>query len=110
MLYVRILKVLYRMIESALLWYTVFTEVLQKEGFKLNPYDPYVANPIIKDKQCTVGWYNILSHVEPKVGDEVLATIETDFPGLPIKQGSKLNFLGMEIDFFEKGKLKLRTV
>ena len=112
-LYVRILKALYSMIESALLWYTLFTEVLQKEGFVLNPYDSCVANKVINDKQCTVGWYvddNILSHVETTVVDKVLATIEGYFPGLSIERGNKLNFLGMEIDIFEKGKLKLGTV
>jgi hypothetical protein len=44
------------------------------------------------------------------VVDNVLASIETYFPGLSIERGSQLNFLGMEIDFFEKGKLKLGTV
>ena len=101
------------MIESALLWYKLFTEVLQKEGFILNPYDACVANKTINGKQCTVGWYvddNILSHVETTVVDEVLATIGGYFPGLSIERGNKLNFLGMEIDFFEKGKLKIGTV
>jgi hypothetical protein len=67
-LYVQILRALYGMIESALLWYNLYTEVLLKEGFKINPYDCCVANKIINDKQCSIGWYvddNILSHVEP---------------------------------------------
>ena len=33
-LYVQILKALYGMIESALLWYNLYTEVLQNEGFE----------------------------------------------------------------------------
>ena len=95
------------------MWYTLFSEVLQKEGFTLNPYDSCVANKVINNKQCTIGWYvddNILSHVDPKVVDQVLATVEGYFPGLSIERGNKLNFLGMEIDFFEKGKLKIGTV
>jgi hypothetical protein len=67
------------MIESALLWYTLFTEVLQKEGFVLNPYDSFVTNKEINGKQCTVGWYvdnDILSHVDSKVVDEVLASYD----------------------------------
>ena len=71
----------------------------------LNPYDSCVANKTINNKQCTVGWYvdeNILSYVDTKVIDQVLATIEVYFPGLSIEQGNKLNFLGMEIDFFRK--------
>ena len=36
-LYTRILKALYGMIESALLWYQLYVGVLQKEGFKIKP-------------------------------------------------------------------------
>ena len=35
---VLILKVLYGMIESALLWYDLFSTILSYLGFKLNPY------------------------------------------------------------------------
>ena len=86
-LYVKILKALYGIIESALLQYTLFLEVLQKEGFMLNPYDSCVANKVINNKRCTTGQYiddNILPHVDSKVADQVLATIEGYFPGLSI--------------------------
>jgi len=49
-LFVPILKALYGMIESALLWYIMYTEVLQKEYFELNSCDPCVANKVINDK------------------------------------------------------------
>ena len=112
-LYVQILKALYGMIESALLWYNLYTEVLQKEGFELNPYDRCVANKIINDKQCTIGWYvddNIISHVDGTVVDGIINKIEGYFPGLAIEKGKSLNFLGMEIEFLCNGKLKLGTV
>lgn len=112
-LYVRILKALYGMIESALLWHSLYTEVLEKEGFELNPYDRCVANKVIDGKQCTLAWYvddNILSHSDSKVVDQILRTIESYFPGLVIERGRKLNYLGMELDFYEKGKVKLGTV
>ena len=112
-LYVRILKALHGMIESALLWHRLYTEVLEKEGFELNPYDRCVANKVINGKQCTLAWYvddNILSHSDPKVVDQILRTIESYFPGLVIERGRKLNYLGMELDFYEKGKVKLGTV
>jgi hypothetical protein len=112
-LYVQILMALYGMIESVLLWYTLYAEVLHKEGFEINPYDRYVANKVINDKQCTIAWYvddNILSHVETSVVDSVIDTIEGYFPGLVVKRGKDLNFLGMEIGFLEKGKLKLGLV
>ena len=101
------------MIESALLWYNLYTEVLLKEGFKINPYDRCVANKIINDKQCSIGWYvddNILSHVEPAVVDSVIALIEQYFPGLVIERGKSLNFLGMELEFLNDGKVNLGLV
>ena len=112
-LYVQILMALYGMIESALLWYTLYVEVLHKEGFEINPYDRCVANKVINGKQCTIAWYvddNILSHVETSVVDSVIDTIEGYFPGLVVERGKDLNFLGMEIGFLEKGKLKLGLV
>jgi hypothetical protein len=112
-LYVQILRALYGMIESALLWYTLYTEVLHKEGFEINPYDRCVANKVINGKQCTIGWYvddNILSHVDATVVDSVINKIEEYFPGLVVERGKNLNFLGMEIGFLEKGKLKLGLV
>jgi hypothetical protein len=36
----------------------------------------------------------------------VIDTIEGYFPGLVVERGKDLNFLGMEIGFLEKGKLK----
>ncbi len=38
-LYVRLAKALYGYVKSALLWYELFTSVLKKYGFVLNPYD-----------------------------------------------------------------------
>ena len=111
--YVQFLAALYGMIESALLWYALYTEVLHKEGFEINPYDRCVANKIINNKQCTIAWYvddNILSHVEPPVVDGVINKIEEYFPGLAVERGKNLNFLGMEIGFLDKGRFKLSLV
>jgi hypothetical protein len=43
-LYLQSLKALYGCVQSALLWYELFTGTLVNMGFKLNPYDPCVAN------------------------------------------------------------------
>ena len=112
-LYLQILRALYGMIESALLWYKFYTEVLQKEGFEINAYDKCVANKMVNDKQCTIAWYvddNILSHVDSTVVDKVIATIEGYFPGLVVERGKNLNFLGMEIGFIDKGRFTLGLV
>ena len=67
------------MIESALLWYQLFVSVLQDLDFKLNPYDPCVANKIINGNQCTIAWYvddNMISHKEEEVLEEIVSKIE----------------------------------
>ena len=55
-LYVQTLKDLYGMIESALLWYSLYIENVLKDGFELNSVDKCVANKIIGGKQCTIGF------------------------------------------------------
>ena len=47
-LYLRLTKALYGCMESALLWYRTFKECLDELGFKLNPYEPCVANTTIE--------------------------------------------------------------
>jgi hypothetical protein len=56
-LYLQLLKSLYGCVQSALLWYDLFTNTLVGMEFKLNPCDLCVANSQIKGKQCTVAWY-----------------------------------------------------
>jgi hypothetical protein len=74
-LYLQLLKVLYGCVQSALLWYNLFTNTLVRMGFKLNPYDLCVANSQIKGKQCTVAWYvddNKISHVDGTVVTDII--------------------------------------
>jgi hypothetical protein len=66
-LYLELLKALYGCVQSALLWYNLLTGTLEGMGFKLNTYDPCVANSIIHGKQCTIAWFvddNKISHVD----------------------------------------------
>ena len=43
-LYVQVLRAIYGMLESALLWYKKLCGGLKEEGFKFNPHDPCVGN------------------------------------------------------------------
>ena len=56
-LYVQMLKALYRMLVAALLWYKKFRGDLKKEGFEFNPYDPCVCNCLVNGKQHTVRFH-----------------------------------------------------
>jgi hypothetical protein len=78
-LYLKLLKALYGCVQSALLWYELFSTTLQASGFELNPYDTCVANKTIDGKQCTIAWYvddNKISHVDDKVVTQVIKMIE----------------------------------
>lgn len=98
------------MIESALLWYQLFSSVLQDIGFEINPYDPCVANMNINGSQCTIAWYvddNMISHVEEKVVEDILSKIESKFPGLTVTRGKVHTFIGMKMTFRDDGKLEI---
>jgi hypothetical protein len=49
-LYMQLTKALYGCVQSALLWYKLFSSTLEGLGFELNPYDLCVANAIIDGK------------------------------------------------------------
>ena len=46
-----ILKAIYGMIDSALLWYDFFSTILSDLGFKLNPYEKCITNKVIDEHQ-----------------------------------------------------------
>ena len=60
---------------ASLIYYRNFRKSLEDEGYEFNPYDPYVANNIIKVSQITVCFrvYGCkLSHESPTVvGKEI---------------------------------------
>jgi hypothetical protein len=43
-LYLRMLRAIYGMLQSSLLYYKKFRKDIESIGFKVNPYDPCVAN------------------------------------------------------------------
>jgi len=57
LLYVRMNKAMYGMLQSSLLFYRKLVGELIEYGFKLNPYDPCVANMEIEGFQLTFTWH-----------------------------------------------------
>ncbi len=108
-LYVQLDKALYGCVQSALLWYDLYATTLKDMGFELNPYDLCVGNAMIEGTQCTVCWYvddNKISHINPKVIDDVIVKIEKKFGTMSKTRGENHDFLGMEIKF-KKNKLTI---
>ena len=75
-------KELYRMIQSSLLCYKKFRKTLDCIRFKINLYNPCVANRIVNKKQHMVTWHvNVLKlrYGDPKVIDKFLAWLKTKY-------------------------------
>ena len=104
-LYVRLIKALYGCVQSALLWYELFTTTLQSMGFVLNPYDHCVANSDINGTQCTIAWYvddTKISHADPEVVTSIISKIEERFGKMTVTRGKEHVFLGMRIRYTEQ--------
>ena len=102
MQFLQLKKALYGCVKSALLWYRLFRDMLRDLGFTLNPYDPCVANAMIKGSQCTIVWYvdnNKISHKDPMVVHNLVRCIETKFGTMTKTQGDEHEFLGMKLHF-----------
>ena len=68
LLYMKVQKALYRMLKSALLVYKKLRRDFEDEGFKVNPYDPCMANKQINRNQINAVWHedNLkVSHHDP---------------------------------------------
>ena len=109
-LYLRLAKALYGCLQSALLWYQTFVEHLEDIGFRLNPYDPCVANMEINGKQCTICWYvddTKISHEDPEVVSWVIEEIEKKFGKMTVVRGDEHVFVGMKFKTLSNGKLQI---
>jgi hypothetical protein len=56
-LYVEVLKAIYGLLESALLFYRKLRKDVEEIGFTINPYDPCVANTEVLGNQLTITWH-----------------------------------------------------
>jgi hypothetical protein len=114
-LYVKMLKIIYGMLQSSLLYYKKFRKDIESIGFKVNPYDPCVSNCIVNRKQHTVPWHvNNLksSHVDSKVNDQFLQWFENmyasnDIGHVKAIHGNCHDYLAMIFDFLITGVLQV---
>ena len=117
-IYVQVLKALYGMLQASLLFYKKLRKDLEGIGFIVNNYDPCVANRIIKGKQQTVTWHVDdlkSSHKDKTVNDGFHQWFEKKYGDPKVAQvksvrGKRHDYLAMNLDFQEKGKLKVDMV
>ena len=109
-LYVHLIKALYGMLVSAMLFYKKLKKDLIKYGFKINPYDPCVANKIIIGHPLTVSWHVDdlkISHKSPIVVTEFIDWIKRMYGQIgkvKVTRGKIHEYLGMKLDYSQDGK------
>eukprot|EP00956_Cyclotella_meneghiniana_P035517 scaffold115573_cov38-Cyclotella_meneghiniana.AAC.1 len=113
-LYVKMLKAMYGLLRSALLFYLKLVKDLTDFGFTMNPYDPCVANKIVNGKQLTVAWHVDdlkVSHEEDAVIDELIKYLGDKYgENLAVHRGDVHDYLGVDHDYSEKGVVKLSMI
>ena len=121
-LYVRLLKALYGLMQASLMFYQKLLKDLESKGFVVNPYDPCVANKALNGEQFTIVWHVDdlkLSHKDPEVVTEMIAYLKGLYEKLPngevklieeqrLTDSNKvLNYLGMDFDFSVKKQVSI---
>ena len=111
-MYVELLKALYGTLRAArLFWEKLQAKLVNDWGFTPNRYDSCVVNKEVNGKQLTVAWHVDdlkVSHQDESALDEFIAMMEEEFgkeTPLTIARGPIQEYLGMTLDFTEKGKV-----
>ena len=114
-IYVQVLKALYGMLQASLMFYKKLRKDLEEIGFKVNPYDPCVANRIIGGKRHTITWHVDdlkSSHEDAKVNDKFHKWLDVKYGDdklgrVRATRGKIHNYLGMTLDYSTSKNLKL---
>ena len=109
-MYVELLKALYGTLRAArLFWKKLQAKLVKDWGFVPNRYDSCVVNKKVDGKQLTMAWHVDdlkVSHEEERVLDEFIVMMEKEFgqdAPLSVSQGPVQEYLGMTLDFSERG-------
>ena len=102
------------MIESPMLRCQKFKADMENQGFKINPYDPCVANKHVKGTYLTVTWHVDdlkISHKLKKVVDDFVAWLDKTYSDengkVTMTEGDQCSYLGMVLDYIQKGAVKI---
>eukprot|EP00804_Cyclotella_cryptica_P024924 CCRYP_011832-RA/>CCRYP_011832-RA protein AED:0.76 eAED:0.44 QI:0/-1/0/1/-1/1/1/0/172 len=110
-LFIKLQKALYGMLKSASLFYKKLLTNIVAKGFTVNLYDPCIATKTIRGKQMTICW-NVDDLIISDQRKVEVTKIEDWFRSLyrdiSISRGEKHTYLGMDLDYSEKGKCRIR--
>jgi hypothetical protein len=121
LLVVQCLTALYGTMVALLLYYKKFVKSLKSKGFKLNPYDPCVANKQVNEEQLTV-YFHVdnckISHLTPKVVDKTIEWLQSEYKNvfedgtrqMKVHHNKTHKYLGMSLDFSHPNQCRVTMI
>ena len=90
-------------------------------GFKINPYDPCVANKMIDGQQMNICYhvdYCKLSHRRSKFNDRMIKWLRQEYESIfedgsgkmTISRGKVNKYLGMTLDYTVRGQVQITMI
>ena len=113
LLHVKMCRALYGMLISALLFYRKLEKYLEEYGFGIKLYEPCVANKMVNGSQMTVVWHVDDLKVSHKSEFEITRFADyliSIYVGLLSSRGKVHDYLGMNLDFSDKGNIKVSMI
>ena len=115
-LYVQAEKAIYGLLESALLFYKKLKKDITEIGFRINPYDPCVANMMVEGHQMTLTWHvddMKISHKDPEMVSSFIDWMKMKYENIKldakvkVSRGKVHDYLGIEIDYTTPGQVRM---
>ena len=103
--YVKVQKALYGMLKSVHVFYNKLRKDLKSARFKINPYNPCVANKWVNVSQMMSIWHVDdlkISHQDGWQNAKVIKWLGKIYGDIKVKRGRKHHHLGMDMDFEER--------
>jgi hypothetical protein len=120
-LLVQCLTALHGTMVALLLYYKKFVKTLKAKGFKLNPYDPCVANKQVNGEQLTMSFRMDnckISHLTPKVVAKTIEWLRSEYKNIfeagtgqiKVHCGKTHKYLGMSLDFSHPNQCRVTMI
>ena len=113
-LFVKIQKALYGMLESTLLFYKKLVDDLKRVGFSINPYDPCMASIEIEGKHMTRTWHVDdlkMCHVDANGVEKMIKYLKSTYgQKIAEKRGKVHDYLEMIIDYTKRGEGQISMI
>ena len=112
-LYVELLKALYRNIKAVyLFWEQLAKHVVTDWGFTINPYDHCIANKTVNGHQCAIVWHIDdlkISNLQERVVKDMIQHLNKECSShdpMTVSNVKIHDYLGMTLDYTRDGTLK----